>query len=357
MKKDNNYEIDIQTLQNFIVFLSSVAIYSAVHHYKIHKDFNNKKEIKILTPEKINSVLKKRDKKRILSQPLGKDILKFKSVLIENINNEDFNFLFNNLKTLKTNERIFFLRYFLLQFIGGTYNSKKNKVKILKFIKNDVLNHELFHMASSMYDKEKNITFSGFMQVNYKTKKYIGNGLNEGYTQLLAERYFGETNRVAHSYKICMFFAEKLEEIIGKEKMQSLYLNADLLQLINELKRYDTEENIINFIKSLDLILKYVKYMYNPLRNIPTYKFYVSEKNKDLLEFIQSKLIEWYTKKKELELENNLINDQQFLKDIAKYYFSINENKLLLDKNIKTIDYEKVKKFLLFNERIKKNTK
>ena len=179
---------------------------------------------------------------------------------------------------------------------------------------------------------------------HYKTRDYIGSGLNEGYTQLLTERYFGETNEIAASYKICMFFSKKLEEIIGKDKMQSLYLNANLTELINELKKYDTEENIIKFIKSLDTILKYINYMYSPLKKLSIYKYYINEKNTQLLEFIQFKLMEWYIKKKEIEFKNKLINKQQLKKDIDEYYFSLRHNKTLLNKNIETIDYKKVKK-------------
>lgn len=349
MNQENNLNFDIQNLNYFIIFISSILTGSTIHNYKIYKDFNKQTEIKILTPEKTKSIFEKEDKKRILSQNLGKDILKFKKVLEENINNEEFNFLFKNLKTLKTKEKIFFLKYLLLHFTGGNYNPKKNKINVLNFIKDEVINHELFHMATSVYDNKKDFAFCGFMQINYKTRDYIGSGLNEGYTQLLTERYFGETNEIAVSYKICMFFSKKLEEIIGKDKMQSLYLNANLTELINELKKYDTEENIIKFIKSLDTILKYINYMYSPLKKLSIYKYYINEKNTQLLEFIQFKLMEWYIKKKEIELDNKLINKQQLKKDIDEYYFSLKYNKTLLNKDIETINYKKIKK--LYNKK------
>ena len=39
--------------------------------------------------------------------------------------------------------------------IGGVYLPKKNKIIILKCLKKDVIDHELFHMASTIYDEKR----------------------------------------------------------------------------------------------------------------------------------------------------------------------------------------------------------
>ena len=161
MNQENNLDFDVQGLGKIIIFISYILTCTTITKYKIYKDFNNHSEIKILTPNKIKAIFKKEDKKRILSQNLGKEILNFKNVLEKNINKEELNLLFNNLKTLKTKEKIFFLRFFLLQFIGGNYNPKKNKINVLNFIKDEVINHELFHMATSVYDNKKKFAFCG----------------------------------------------------------------------------------------------------------------------------------------------------------------------------------------------------
>lgn len=85
----------------------------------------------------------------------------------------------------------------------------------------------------------------------------LGRGLNEGYTQLLTERYFGSI----YGDKIYIFevhFARMTEEIIGKSKMESLYLNANLNGLIDELKKFESKENIMRYICHLDFINKYI---------------------------------------------------------------------------------------------------
>lgn len=69
------------------------------------------------------------------------------------------------------------------------------------------LYHELLHMSSTILDKEKNIAFSGFSQI---------------------------------------------EEIITKEKMTNLYFNANLYELTRELQKYNTKENIEKFFEDLD---------------------------------------------------------------------------------------------------------
>ena len=88
----------------------------------------------------------------------------------------------------------------------------------------------------------------------HKSKKAsfaIGDGLDEGYTQLLSERYFGDVEGV---YTYLVKVVGLLEEAVGAEKMTSLYLKADLPELINELKEYASEEEILRFLSALDFV-------------------------------------------------------------------------------------------------------
>lgn len=297
--KDNEI-ISIDILANAISILSSLTIYNAVNNYRLCKDFNNNKKITIKNPQKIKASFSTDDQKRLLSIKFGKDILKFEKELIKNINNEDLNMLYNNLKTLKSKGSIFFLQYLQLRFIGGYYSAKKNKVNILHFIKDEVINHELLHMASSTYDENQKISYSGFCQFNNKSKSCIGRALNEGYTELLNDRYFDGCNIVAPSYNVCKFFATKLEEIIGKEEMQSAYFNANLPKLIMELEKYDSQKNIIKFIKSLDYFLKYID-INNSIILLPPIKSKLKNNINECLTFCQECLIKWYSKQNKLD--------------------------------------------------------
>ena len=130
--------------------------------------------------------------------------------------------------------------------IFGYYDVKKNAIKLDEDYVSVIIFHELFHMASSVYLNGN--YYSGFRQYSSDDYTSIGKGLNEGYTQLLTERYFGHNDDFSKVYEYETFIAGKLEEIVGKFKMQELYLSANLYGLIKELNKYVSYEEIINFI-------------------------------------------------------------------------------------------------------------
>ena len=84
-----------------------------------------------------------------------------------------------------------------------------------------ILYHELLHALTSF--KCKNLLISGFHHKN------IGQGINEGYTDLITNRLL---NISEYDYKIGYPYesivSNIVEFIIGKEKMYSLYFNGDL---------------------------------------------------------------------------------------------------------------------------------
>lgn len=166
-----------------------------------------------------------------------------------------------NLSTLKIGESNFKLYNFITGAnADGTYNALFNKIKVGNKDGANSFNHELFHMASTI--KKGNLQFCGFRQLilNLKTLycSNIGTGLTEGYTELLAERYFGEGN----SYYEEKYYASLLENIVGKEKMEQLYFKADLNGLIEELEKYETRDNILNFVENLDYLNKNIENSY-----------------------------------------------------------------------------------------------
>ena len=136
------------------------------------------------------------------------------------------------------------------------YNCVFNKIRVRDY--QNTLWHELLHLSSGRWDKEHYAEYNGFRFTKY-TKKYrgsdfdIGIGLNEGYTQLLTERYFSD-RKTSTCYAIEKDIAKMLESIVGREKMQKLYFNADLLGLIRELEQYTNDKEIVDFLKTLDFI-------------------------------------------------------------------------------------------------------
>ena len=343
-----NVFIDIIILMGYIFLNTNIK-----RRYKLYRDFNNNKEIKISNPNMFKTKLNNMDKERLMNLTLGNDVLSFKKTLEKNVNNKYLNNLYNNLKTIRIEEKYILFRNLLLQPVGGFYAHKKNKIEFLKFLKSDVINHELFHMASTTYNSDDEMYLCGFAQYNKNFTKIFGVGLNEGYTELLAERYFGKNYNASKVYKLCEFYSNKLEEIIGKEKMTNLFLNADLPRLIETLKKYDSEENIIEFIYNLDFIIKHMSSLSNP---IIIGKDIFREKITKKLSKINNSLIKWYIETKNNDLKEKKIKQQQFIKYIKEYYKSIKMYTLFdesLNIHIKQLSYEELEKLDIPTKKIK----
>lgn len=139
---------------------------------------------------------------------------------------------------------------------NGFYSSSNHSIEILlddKTKLRQIISHELMHAASSYnYNGQKGC---GFRQNN------IGKAINEGYTELLVQRYFCRDIPVSSLYTSLNFndIAEMVELIIGRKKMQELYFQADLKGLISELSKYQEEDKVKQFILDLDTILKIKK--------------------------------------------------------------------------------------------------
>lgn len=221
--------------------------------------------------------------------------------------------------------------------IMGVYDAKKNKIQINNDTAEDAIYHELFHMASSTY--KDGIRYSGFHQSSIKTGIVsLGKGLNEGYTELLSARYFQSENSIDGSYEYEVLVAKKVEDLIGKEKMQSLYLNSNLKGLIDELKQYTSEEEIMKFISNSDFLVSHMSdkklqlfeknMIYNCLKNINS--FFIICYLKRLQQQYQNK---------EISSANEMIT--KLAKDISSLPFSIqageNRYELLTDEYIQQL--------------------
>ena len=182
------------------------------------------------------------------------DISTFIETVKQNFDEESLNILHNNLNTFTIDDftNLDNKSKFKMKHTAAAYWFDENKVIIYHHDNLPVyLPHELFHMCSTI--EKDGITYSGFSQVNPEKETYFGQGLNEGYTQYLCEKYFAkDENDNYHAYFVNN--ARLLENVIGKDKMQSYYMKADLHSLIEDLKRYSSEEEIMKFINNLDLI-------------------------------------------------------------------------------------------------------
>lgn len=222
-------------------------------NYDLKKDFNAKKVEIVDFPRDIVESSNKVNTNKLNSLN-EKQIKEFVSVLTKNTKKKNLKLMNNNLKTLNIKRGSFFFHKVFANDAVASYNPNNNTIKLSRKEYDDAIYHELFHLASAYFNKEKKISFCGF-SITYNNGKYIGNGINEGYTQLLTNRFFDDKIPCYILEQKCAYI---IEAIVGKEKMMDLYLNANLSGLVNELSKYSSKEAAHNFIKNLDLLSAYI---------------------------------------------------------------------------------------------------
>ncbi len=129
----------------------------------------------------------------------------------------------------------------------AAYDYKTNKIILTpKSFKLQSFYHELFHMASRT--KKNNILYDGFLAINTSNNQEYGRGLNEGYTELLCERYFG----TATDYYIERIFLKQIEKILGESLLKEHYFSPRDESIFEELEKYTSDEETSNFFRNLD---------------------------------------------------------------------------------------------------------
>ena len=187
-----------------------------------------------------------------LQDKLEAALKRFEYVLLNHCTYSELTNFYHNLGNLKVDYKNFKISNFILnEHTVGVYKAQKNKIFITEDTFKLAIFHELFHMASTR--TEKSDIYSGFSISTYNT--ILGNGLNEGYTELLNQRYF---NADSYAYFYLTVIASNLEVIIGEQRMRYLYMTANLQGLIKDLQAYFFEEEIIKFITNIDILKPYL---------------------------------------------------------------------------------------------------
>ena len=86
---------------------------------------------------------------------------------------------------------------------------------------------------------------------------YFGDGINEGYTEILTHRYFGKNHKLPKAYLLEVRIVEALEKIVGETKLMSCYFKANLKGLVDELEQYTSREEVYKFINYTDVLMYY----------------------------------------------------------------------------------------------------
>jgi len=269
------------------------------------KDFEAKKIVPINKIPIIKETAKV-NKEKVLKKFLGNDIMQFLDVIHKSLPHVNLTYLHNNVKNLEIYINDLKVWNFVFQEAAvGTYNMRNNYIKIGK---NDYLEsifHEFFHMASTFNDKSNDIIFSGFSQLSKNGS--IGNGITEGYTEILSDRYFNQGG----SYAFEVTITKGLEMIIGQNIMEDLYFKADLFSLINELKKYSKEEEILTFIKNVDLVNDNI----HKKISLKFQKNIIQNEINDIVTF----LFNCYLIKMKYYFNNNLIDEDLMIKEFNKF--------------------------------------
>lgn len=145
--------------------------------------------------------------------------------------------------------------------VDGNYSVESNLMNLLPDDKEDAINHELFHVSSSMMNGK--VYYCGFRQVSDDFD--IGRGINEGYTELLNNRYFEVS---FDAYKHFQILDLLIEKIIGQEKMTKMYFDADLYGLIEEFSKYCDKNMAYELVEDIDILFNdieenNIKYYYS----------------------------------------------------------------------------------------------
>ncbi len=180
----------------------------------------------------------------------------FVAVMKENNKDKYLENLYSNLSNSKIiNNKKMQNRFLGKEEYGGNIITKRNYYLILgdkEYLKeNKALltpYHELFHLLTTKLTDDNTIRI-GF-QIND-----FAHGINEGYTEYITKKYFVNTSKDDFdAYYHFSWFIDMLNDIVGENDLERLYLEANLEGLISELKKYIPEENVIELIEDIDLL-------------------------------------------------------------------------------------------------------
>ncbi len=274
----------------------------------------------------------------LLEEDYSDNIEKFIEVLTTHFSPEDLTRFYNNMDSIDI--KIISKKRFQ-QVSQNQPNTKKNlgeyyptcnSMLLVEEDYNKVIYHKLFHVASSNFDMENRVSFLGFSQSRLEGGTNVGEPLNEGYTELMTNRYFFPSTESKY-YKYEVRVASQIEEIVGQEKMEKLYLNANLYGLIKELEKYASSDNIKIFLDNLEYV--YSNYNKSELHHSVRRNIY------NIIEEIETFLYE--TKLNKIYITNqSLHTKEEYMQEFLTQKDTI--SKIVIEKPNGTyiIDYDKI---------------
>ena len=183
----------------------------------------------------------------LTSEKLQNKMETFKNKMEETFDNKDLKYMNDNLETL----RIFILKSKLFQYpYKAMYNNLSNELMILE--EDDTIYHELLHLSCNNMKSNNNIR--GFAHYTKKQKNILsfGTGLDEVYTEILANRLFNKEINATTTKTVELVLL--LEQLI--DDLPSLYLNSDLYESVIKLSKYTSINESLDFIYNIDRLFE-----------------------------------------------------------------------------------------------------
>jgi len=191
----------INTLTTMLITIPIITIFETKlllkrERYKLIKR-NKYSNFKIIHPAPQIKEIKKFKKNNVLNTEIKQTISYFINNLSKHLSENELKIIIHNIENLefKDNSPLFFI----MPYWGGFYKPKNHCIYITKIIdpKEELYKHILYHelLHSITTHKQNNIYYMGFYQAEHKS---IGKMINEGYTELLTKRIFGDENIIGY---------------------------------------------------------------------------------------------------------------------------------------------------------------
>lgn len=278
-------------------------------------------------------------------------VIEFTKKLEDNFSHCNLSSFYKNMETAEIKDKIedfeTLLQKFKYKNANALYDTNKNRIQLISLHNlSCTLSHELLHLSSRK--KRNEIILSGFEQKDVRNNTTIGYYLNEGYTEYLNQKYFSKKDR--NVYKYAQLFAQGIEMIVGSKKMEVLYFDANLLDLIDELGKYCPKEEAILLIKKIDYFYEWL------LNNKESSKIYEEiltmianiHRTKLKQELTEGKITEAEHRKRKLlycdEYEDGRLNSKNVeIEEYAEYFLIIDKDKheSHFHRKDENIDYKK----------------
>lgn len=253
-----------------LTYVSASLSVKNVKKYKLERE-NKVENCKVIHESNALKTIRNAPKRPIVDKEIIDIVNEAIETLSHEVSPETMEIIKRNLTTVGERKKDIITFCERLNGVGGIYNYSSHSIINLSKDKNafrKIVSHELMHAASSYnYNGQRGC---GFHQ------KAAGLGLNEGYTELIAQRYFFKDQPLWSSpmYQYQKAIAEITELIVGKERMQELYFQADLKGLISELSKYQEEDKVKQFILDLDTLLNITRGVEIPNEDMIMAKLY-----------------------------------------------------------------------------------